>query len=166
MADDNNSTILSKTLIDNADASAMRDPFVKAQQQYQDRMGQGSVLSSSPVQAPPQQGSQEPNASLSAKSLLFNPSNQQDFQDFSSSPFPKQLQKMGINDKGLALNDVGRLQLIGRLQDKFGASYSDSPEVMKMLQDFEQAMKSNKAKTTDNTQVSNAQRTLAALLGG
>lgn len=166
MADDN-STMLSQSLMDNADASAMRDPFAKAQQQYQDRMGSGSVLSSSPVSSVQPPNNNPPiQSGQPSQSLLFNPSNQQDFSNFNSSPIPKALQSMGIDNKNLALNELGKVQLVGRLKQKFGASYSDSPQVMQLLDMFDKHLKGLKGNDSMNASIAGGQRTLAALLGG
>lgn len=162
MADD--STLLSQSLVDNNEAASMRDPFLKAQQQYQDRMGPPQLLSSSPMQG--QMPSNDPSAVSKAPqtNMLFNPSSQADINAFSSSPIPKALQQMGVNDKGLALNDLGKTQLVGRFKDAFGESYSDSPQVMNILSMFDKAMGLHKPQA--QAAISGGQRTLAALLGG
>jgi hypothetical protein len=173
MADDN-SQLLSQSLATNMDQSQMRDPFVQAQQQYQDRMGSPQVLSSSPMQSsvkPMTTQASMPNNNPSATatqpqgSMLYNPSTQQDFTKFNASPIPKAMQQLGVDSKGLSLNDLGKTQLVGRLKQKFGASYSDSPQVMQLLGLFDKH--ASMGQPTDNkASVSAGQRTLAALLGG
>jgi len=88
--------------------------------------------------------------------------------DFESSGVPRMLQKLGIDDKGLVMNQLGRVQLIARLQNKFGKDYGTNPDAMNALSAFDEAV--NKT-PMDNQKSLNAinssgNRTLKALLGG
>lgn len=160
MAED---TLLSKSLVDNADAASMRDPFVRAQQQYQERLGQGDVLSSSPMKSP----NSEPITSDKPveTSMLFVPGTPQDLNAFSASAIPKAVEKLGVDSKNLAMNPLGKIQLIGRLKQKFGDSYASSPDVMQVLKLFDEHIKKLGATDIGKEAVSNGQRTLAAVLG-
>lgn len=163
---ENNDTLLSQSLVENQNAASMRDPFIKAQQQFQERqMGKADVLGSSPMN-PPSDAPVEVSIGSPETTLLGNPSNSQDFTDFNSSPIPQALQKLGIDNKGISMNQLGRVQMLGRFKQKFGESYSDSPDVMNVLKLFDTHL--NKLKNTDASKsaISNGQRTLAALLGG
>lgn len=164
MADE--STLLSQSLVSNQEAANMRDPFLKAQQAYQSNLTPPQQLSSSVVQPTQDKPSNEPSMTSKAPqtNLLFSPASATDMAKFSSSQIPKALQQLGVNDKGLALTDLGKLQLVGRLKDKFGESYSDSPQVMNILAMFDKTM--NLYKPLAQPAVAGGQRTLAALLGG
>lgn len=167
MAQDD-STLLSSSLQENLDAASLRDPFIRAQQQYQDKMGAGEVLSKSPMQGGPvpENNDPGPTSMQPQQGLLFNPSVSKDFTNFSSSPLPKMMQGLGIDDKGLPLNDLGKTQLIGRLKQKFGESYSDSPQVMNLLSAFDKHLQQMGGGKSQQAAITAGQRTLAALLGG
>lgn len=86
---------------------------------------------------------------------------------FERSDLPKLLQKSGIDDKGLSLNELGRIQLIGRLKGKFG-DYQRSPEALDILSKFDETINQTPMDNQKslNRVVSNGDRTLKALLGG
>lgn len=107
---------------------------------------------------PPAQNSLSPQPTMT----LFQSGNKVPEQDFMKSDFPKMLQKLGVNDKGLAFNQLGKVQLLGRLQGKFGANLKDNTDAMKVLSLFDQAMKTS----PDSQQAMNnrGERTLSAIL--
>lgn len=144
------------------DQLTSRDLFQMAQAQYQQQQNlppQESAFQNQqqvpPVQGPP-------------VSSLFNQGSSQDNQAFGKSSLPKMLQKIGIDDTGIALNDLGRMQLIGRLKNKFGENYNQVPDALDVLAHFDKSIDKypmDSAKKMNQT-ISSGERTLKALLGG
>lgn len=132
------------------DMFQMQDPG-KQQQQNQSKLFQQA-------QAP------EMNKPPSAQSALFQPASKPQMNDFAESQLPKLLQKMGVNDKGLAMNPLGKIQLIGRLKQKFGDTYNESPDALKALNAFDEHMKQNPQGMESS--ITKADRTLNAIYGG
>lgn len=144
------------------DQLTIRDPFQVAQAQYQQQhnMPPQEAAFQNQQQVPPVQGP--------PVSSLFNQGSSQDNQAFGKSSLPKMLQKMGIDDKGIALNDLGRMQLIGRLKNKFGDNYNQVPDALDVLSQFDTSVSKypmDNAKKMNQT-VSSGERTLKSLLGG
>lgn len=96
---------------------------------------------------------------------LFKPANRNEKTDFSQSEMPKMLQKLGVNDKGLALNQLGKLQLITRLKNRFGLNYDKNPDALKILNTFEQSLSQNDPEK-QQAAISSGERTLQAIYGG
>jgi hypothetical protein len=138
-------TLLSQSLVqNNEDSKLSRDPFQQAQNQYQAKQDPGVTLSSSPFSQPPQAQSQAP--------MDFGP----------------MFQKLGIQTNNIQVNDLGRTQLVGRLQQKFGSDYSQNPDAVSALDAFDQKLKASgtDANKSMNQSLATANRTLSALLGG
>ena len=138
-----NDVLMSQSLAQNMEASQMtRDPFQQAQNQFQSKGQNTSVLSSSPMTNPVAQAQAPDMNSVFAKA--------------------------GIDQKGLAMNDMGRFQLINRLKDKFGPGYEQNEDAVSALSAFDDNLKFLGAgkQTNMNESLANADRTLSALFGG
>lgn len=87
---------------------------------------------------------------------------------YQGSKLPAMLSHAGIPSQGLAMNDLGAMQLHGRLQAKFGADYANHPQAKDIMSAF-QAEKSKApmaGQKSMNVATATAQRSLKALLGG
>ena len=139
--------VLSQSLIQNTEDSQMnRDPFQQARNQYASRKDQPqSVLSSTPFSA-------NPAANVS-----------QPLEDY--KPL---LQKLGINPNGIQMTETGKMQLLGRLREKFGEGMKDNKDALSALDLFNKHLTSNvdSARNMMNQSLANANRTLSALFGG
>lgn len=133
--------VISESLVNN-DVEQMRDPFFKAQEKFNSKQ---KVLSSSPaVQADPMIPEQMPQQDLNSV-----------------------LSQIGIDFNNLASNDIGRVQLFGRLEQRFGPNYMKNPDAIKAIEAFDQNLQSNSGSVKSmNASLSNANRTLGALMGG
>ena len=76
------------------------------------------------------------------------------------------MRKAGIDDKGLALNDMGRFQLIGRLKQKFGDQFQQNAQALDVLKAFNDQLVGMDNPQSMTEAVSGADRTLKAILGG
>lgn len=124
--------------------SPLRDPFDQARKQHESKaQSKGTSLSNSPVSAPA-------NPAVS------------DHADFEPS-----MKAHGINHEGLAMNDIGRVQLVGRLKEKFGEQFMQNEQVLKILSLFDKKANSDSKvkRMSFNESISNAERTLGALFG-
>lgn len=81
-----------------------------------------------------------PPSPVEPAKTLFNPSSS-GRSEFEGSSLPKLLQRIGVDDKGIALSDLGRAQLIGRLQKKFGSNYSQNTDALDALSAFDDSLK-------------------------
>jgi len=144
--------VLSQSLLQNTqDSQLVRDPFQQAQNQYAQKQDQsGTVLSSSPFNG---------NPAGSADVI----GQQQPLQDYKPM-----LQKLGINPNGIAMTEMGQIQLVGRLRAKFGDNLSQNKDATSALELFNKHLSKNQneAKTMMNQSITNANRTLASLFGG
>lgn len=139
--------LLSQSLIQNSSDSQMsRDPFQQARNQYESRRSpsDSTILSSSPFQPQSPTPAVEPIADI-------NP----------------MLDKLGIDSKGLAMNEMGRVQLVGRLRDKFGEAFMQNQEALSILEMFDKKINGDGGlkQLSFNNSMSNADRTLQALMG-
>ena len=66
----------------------------------------------------------------------------------------------------LPVNEAGRMQLINMLMEKYGDTFQQNPEAMKMLNEFDSKINSPENMKSINQGLANANRTLAALFGG
>jgi hypothetical protein len=87
--------------------------------------------------------------------------------EFTKSTLPNMLQKVGIDNKNLAYNDLGRIQLMGRLRNKFGDQFEKNPEALNILSEFDKNISKyqDQRRESLNKTLSTGERTLAALLG-
>lgn len=143
-------TLLSKSLIESSDASQIRDPFQIARNKFDSQQ----TLSESPMEA------------MSSIEPMFNASSPQQIQAYRSSGLVDVMRKAGIDDKGLALNDVGRFQLIGRLKQKFGDQFQQNAQALDVLKAFNDQLNGMDSQQSMTSAVSGADRTLKAILGG
>lgn len=117
--------------------SAVRDPFAEARKKLEDK--KGTVLSSSTDVAPPAAQSPTDIAPL--------------------------LQKVGVDGSGIANNELGRIQLVSRLREKFGDNFYQNPDALGLLTAFDDNIKMA-GNDGLNKMISVGDRTLAALMGG
>jgi len=66
----------------------------------------------------------------------------------------------------LPTNEAGRMQLINMLMSKYGDTFQQNPEAMKMLTEFDSKINSPENMKSINQGLANANRTLGALFGG
>lgn len=132
---------------------ALKDPFTLARNAYEEKQSNSAnqtVLSNTPF-------SPESNLNLTENNLsqVIQP----DFQVL--------LKNMGIESNGIAMSDVGRVQLISRLKKKLGNDYLSNPDAQSALDAFEQSVASLKPEDSklNNKMISNANRTIGALFG-
>lgn len=89
---------------------------------------------------------------------------------FRQSDVAQKFAQEGFGDlaRGLSFSSLGRVQLIGRLESRFGESWMNNPQAKKLLDAFESQMKKNetKAANSDERMQAQADRTMRALLGG
>jgi len=143
-------TLLSKSLVESQDASGFKDPFQIARNKFESQQ----ELSSSPMESQP------------VSEPMFNPASPQQFQAYESSGLKDVLRKAGIDDKGLALNDVGRFQLISRIKNKFGEQFQQNAQALDILKAFNDQLNGMESQPSVNASISGADRTLKAILGG
>lgn len=117
--------------------SPIRDPFQQAQSQYESRQ----TISQSPAV----QGSPIDNTPM----------------DFS-----KTMESMGIDHSGFQFNELGKMQLVNMLKQKYGDDFQQNPEAMRALSAFDSQMNSPENVKAMNQGLANANRTLGALFGG
>lgn len=134
-----------------------RDPFQRAQAQYQKQQ----LLT--PAAAPPQV--QAPQSSPNSMNALLQQPDQYKLGGQSDS-FTSLLGKYGISNDGLQYNDMGKMQLQSRLSQKFGPGYEQIPDAQDILKSFDQ-YRSQLSQPSDDTKTQAAgDRTLAFLMGG
>ena len=153
------------------------DPFVQARSMYDAKQAQSQpddmmMLNSlfGGKQSEQQKlinPSQNAVAANPLENSLISTLNSEPKSAFETSDLPKILQKMGIDDKGLAMNQLGRIQLVSRLQSKFG-NYQQNTQAMDALSAFDKAINKTPMDNRNevNASVSTGNRTLKALLGG
>jgi hypothetical protein len=164
-----------------SDQLQQQDPFTQAKQMAMQQPQSGNdVLGGDQMFNQPQMQSitpqmpqqaqgpmQNQGPAMNPASQLFSPASPQDANKWQNSPVPKLLQKMGIDSNNIAMNDLGKLQLIARLRNKFGADYKNNPEAMDVMAQFDKHLGSQKDNQPDmNAMLANGQRTLGALLRG
>lgn len=122
--------------------SITNDPFAVARQKQDAK----TILSSS-IQAPMQGAVPEQSEIMDINPLL---------------------EQMGIDSTSIANNDIGRMQLIGRLQAKFGDNYMQNPDAYSVLTGFDQRLSQmgKLPQQSSNQMIEQSQRTLKAILGG
>lgn len=98
-----------------------------------------------------------------AKEALFTPAPQAQSRSFLSI-----LEELGIDAGGIALNELGKAQLIGRLQRLFGKEYSQNPLALDAVSAFDKEVSKfpMDTKKSLSRMVSNGDRTLKELLKG
>lgn len=149
------------------------DPFSQAREVYNQRqqIQSDDTLMGNPLFNPNQQQMIQPEGPTMAEepksASLIGSLNSAPVTDFASSGIPKMLQKLGVDDKGIPLNQLGRIQLVSRLQNRFG-DYQKNTDVMDVLSTFDDTMKKfpMDSQNTLNKINSSGQRTLKAVLGG
>lgn len=153
------------------DQNAGIDPFTQARNQYDKGLAtppSESIMFNPMFQPNPNPTAPSANTNSPTMDNMFAPVNQAQRNDFENTKLPKFLQKLGVDDKGLALNDVGRTQLLGRLQKKFGDNFRQTQQATDALAMFDENMKQFKLdnQKSYNQILSTGERTLAALFGG
>lgn len=145
------------------------DPFARAQEQAASANSAQAMppMSGTMFDFKPAQQNVLPSNEPGLKSML-TPAKAGEKQDFDKSGLPALLSKLNIESKHLALNDIGRIQLIGRLKQRFGNDYQTNPEALEVLKRFDASTGKFKDETRKSTNalVSQGERTLAALLKG
>lgn len=121
-----------------------RDPFQQARKQKNSKIPNSTVLSNSPVG----EVGEMPEDNISSMN--------------------KSLGALGVDGSSLAMNEMGKIQLIGRLKSKFGENYMSNPEAASAIEEFDKQLGflGDKSQTSMNQGLANANRTLSALLGG
>lgn len=153
------------------------DPFTKARDLFNSKSSipvdgslmSGSLFGSTDTSLTPMGPIKNPNTIQStSSSSTIGTLNSAPKSDFEASGLPKFLQKIGVDDKGLALNELGRFQLIGRLKKKFGPDYEKNPQALDALTSFDKEIGKFPMETQKSLNVLNSggERTLKALLGG
>lgn len=143
-------TLLSKSLIESQEASGFKDPFQIARNKFEGQQ----ELSSSPMESQP------------VSEPMFNAASSQQIQAYNASGLQDILRKAGIDDKGLALNDVGRFQLVSRLKQKYGEQFQQNAQALDVLKAFNDQLNGMETQPSVKASVSGAERTLKAILGG
>lgn len=137
------------------------DPFSQARMQFQQQRAQdASLMQGGPV--PMQMGA--PDASSPP---MQQPTMQQVQQPLKQADFPSLAAQHGIDTAGLSKSpDIGRLQLLQRMQAQFGPGFQQHQAFQPLMQAFDQHMQSNQPSRADQLAMSSkAQRTLKALMG-
>ena len=125
------------------------------------------VLSKSPIRDPFQMASEKKEGrEQKLSSTEIRPPNPAEALN-KPEDFKPILEKLGISHDGISLNDLGKVQLAGRLRAKLG-DFQSNPEAIKALEAFNKHIA---ASTTEGVfslkeSISGANRTLAALFGG
>ena len=117
--------------------SAIKDPFEEARKKFDSK--KGTVLSSSAV---------APAVEMQAPADI--------------SPL---LQKVGLDGSGIANNEIGRIQLVSRLREKFGDNFYQNPDALGLLTAFDDNIKMAGSDGI-NKMISSGDRTLGAIMGG
>ncbi len=97
-----------------------------------------------------------------ASSILFQNSSKQQQVNFQDSKVPGMMQKLGMNNNGIAFNQLGRIQLLGRLQKQFGDNYKDHPQALDILSAFDEHMKTQEPQDMKSS-IAGGERTLSAI---
>lgn len=84
------------------------------------------------------------------------------------SPVFKMLQKAGIDDNGVAFNELGKMNLMSRLKKKYGDGFAQNPEALDILNSFNKEMDKAPMESQKNLAAAfkSGERTLKALFGG
>lgn len=114
-----------------------------------------AIISQSQIKDPFQQAQNQ----YESRQLLSNSPIQQ-----LSTPMDQPKENLEFDN--LPLNESGKMQLINMLMSKYGDSFQQNPEAMKMLSDFDSRVKSSDNAQAMNQGLANANRTLGALFGG
>lgn len=142
------------------------DPFSQARQSFQQTQQNQQTVGGSfdfqQAQLPQLPVGQ--NQQNLGKSLFQT--NQPQLVDFGSSKMPQALQKLGLDSSGIMFNQLGRIQLMGRLQKRFGANLQASPEAVDLLKKFDEHMRNQGDSSSVDVASANGKRTLAAIFGG
>jgi hypothetical protein len=82
--------------------------------------------------------------------------------------FKKMLEKLGLNSEGIAMNEIGKAQLLSRLQKVFGDSYLQDPMALDAVAAFDKEVEKfpMDSKKSAAKMISSGQRTLKELLKG
>mgnify|MGYP006935474080 CR=1 FL=1 len=149
--------ILSESLMEsNAASKTLRDPFEQARNAYESKqVGKDMVLSSTPF-------------SNSSNTAIDQKKPESIGNAFSPNSFKQSLMKMGIPETGISFNGLGKIQLIGRLKQKFGDQYQSNPDAMEALKAFDANLANNtdEDRKAQNEALANANRTIGAIFGG
>ena len=149
------------------------DPFQQAQQQTplgasaDNAEYQGFNQTMAKMFELPGQNPQKPmpqQQSPLAAPLLFQPGNAQEKAQYDQSKLPNFLNGLGVDSKNLAMNQLGRVQLVGRLKNKYGQDYQNNPDALQALSLFDEASKTDG--TSMQASISTGERTLKAPPGG
>ena len=156
------------------DQAAQRNPFEMAQQKAAQPIRE-TASSFDPFKDPfePQGINVEQTPDITDRpklmGLLQQPTNEER-ETFSKSGVPKMFQSAGLGDltKDLAFNQLGKIQLITRLKDRFGPEFMSHDFAIQALAAFEKELNKNKDEEDKEAVRMNrqGQRTLNALLKG
>lgn len=146
-----------------------KDPFQMAQDRFKkmsDVAPEKSIMENQLFGIFPETG-KTANAPAQSPSLIES-LNSAPSMDFQSSGIPKMLQKAGIDDKGISVNPLGRVQLVSRLKNKFGIDYNKNPDAISIMSKFDEVMKKTPMTSAEDLTRMNSsgERTLQAILGG
>jgi hypothetical protein len=143
------SVLLSESLVRTSEESNLRDPFAMAQAKF----------------AETNQSAPKPEVLSESKMNLMPEAQPEEFVSFRDTGLPKAMQKIGLSDKGIPLNEVGKMQMLGRAKQKFGEGFMTNPQFMEVLKLFDAELKAGK-KQDIQPSLAGADRTLKMLLGG
>lgn len=98
---------------------------------------------------------------------LFKSQDSSNKADFTTSQVPQMLTNLGIDNSNIALNPLGRMQLMGRLKSKFGGDFMNNPQAKEVLSKFDEYLKNapNDAARSLSQTLEKGKRTLDALMG-
>jgi hypothetical protein len=82
-------------------------------------------------------------------------------EDFGGSKFLNYLNKLGIEGNDIAMNDFGRINLLKKLEQKYGPGYQKESNALDALSLFDSEMQK-----ISKESITSGQRTLRALFGG
>lgn len=106
----------------------------------------------------------EPETAKPSMQKLFKDAGQKP-QSMIETELPQLLKSFGISAQGIELNPIGRMQLLSRIDAKFGKD--KPPELKELLATFDKLAKQMpKDETSERIANEKSERTLAALLGG
>lgn len=82
-------------------------------------------------------------------------------------PFPDLAKQYGLDVKGLSkVPDLGRLQLLKRVQEKLGPDFSNKPEFGQLMKAWDEFAQGQDSRLDEKELASQGSRTLQALFGG
>lgn len=144
-----------------------RDPFSKARERSQEQQGREALEPGVNVFEPQGMDLSALKGPRQTLTRMLRAEDPVAKEKTKRSQVPGQLQKIGLGElsEGLSLNPMGRVQLILRLQERFGERFMDNPSAQQAIEIFDRSVKGNEQDKEDAEKaISRSNRSLNTLL--